>query len=206
VTKVSQAAERLGLPKPIVVKRGPCLLRTVVRYGRHEGIYDAVVTIRFPDNRQIGPCGLSYNPPGDPIPVLTEYWREASEALRLWLIYLRERDGERIDRKRSLQVEEGTPPDPHAELRNFASKELKGKERAVIEALCDSKGDLPIADLAVKEGVDWDDPFQGFKDAQRRLNPKLKKLGCQLRRRNNAAILVTRGRKVGIKSSLLALE
>jgi hypothetical protein len=68
---------------------------------------------------------------------------------------------------------------------------LKGQERAVIEALCDAGGGLPIADLAVADGVGWYDPFQGFKDAQRRLNPKLRPEGWRLERRNNAGFLVT---------------
>jgi hypothetical protein len=80
--------------------------------------------------------------------------------------------------------------DPYADLRDFARSRLKGQERAVIEALCDAGGELPIADLAVVDGVDWDDPFQGFKDAQRWLNLKLKQIGWRLERRNNAGFLV----------------
>jgi len=92
------------------------------------------------------------------------------------------------------QQSEGEKPgadDPFADLRRFARAQLKGQERAVIEALCDAGGELPIADLAVKDGVGWDDEFQGFKDAQRRLNPKLKPEGWRLERRNNAGFLVT---------------
>jgi hypothetical protein len=95
----------------------------------------------------------------------------------------------------STQQAEGEKPkppdDPYADLRDFARSRLKGQERAVIEALCDAGGELPIADLAVVDGVGWDDPFQGFKDAQRRLNPKLKPEGWRLERRNNAGFLVT---------------
>jgi hypothetical protein len=86
---------------------------------------------------------------------------------------------------------EGLPADPYADLRRFARADLKGQERAVIESLCDAGGELTIADLAVKDGVGWSDPFQGFKDAQRRLNPKLKPRGWRLERQNNAARLVT---------------
>lgn len=86
---------------------------------------------------------------------------------------------------------EGGPPKPdvHADLRQFARARLKGQERAVIEALCDTGGELPIADLVVKDGVSWDEPFQGFRNAQQRLNPKLKSLGWTLARQNNAAKL-----------------
>jgi len=83
-----------------------------------------------------------------------------------------------------------TPPtDAYTKLRQFAREDLKGQERAVVEALCDADGELQIADLAVKDGVGWDDPFEGFKNAQKRLNPKLKRIGCTLTRQNNAAKL-----------------
>ncbi|HMP00939.1 MAG TPA: hypothetical protein PKC45_00430 [Gemmatales bacterium] len=88
------------------------------------------------------------------------------------------------------QGEGGTPPaDPFADLRQYARAELKGQERAVIEALCDAGGELPIADLAVKRGVGWDDVNKGFESAQRRLNPKIKKQRWKLTRQNNAARL-----------------
>lgn len=96
-----------------------------------------------------------------------------------------------------------TPPtDPYADLRRFARYELKGQERAVVDALCGEGGEVSIADLAVKEGVGWGDPFQGFKDARRRLNTKLKPQGWRLERRNNTAYLVTFvGAKEGAKST-----
>lgn len=88
------------------------------------------------------------------------------------------------------QGEGKTPlPDPYAELRQFARTNLKGQERAVVDALCDAGGELLIADLAVAGGVGWDDPFSGFRNAQQRLNPKLKPLGWTLARQNNAAKL-----------------
>jgi hypothetical protein len=91
---------------------------------------------------------------------------------------------------------------PYPGLRRFAGNKLKGQERAVIEALCGAGGKLRIADLAGKEGVGWNDTFQGFKDVQRRLNPKLKPLGWVLARQDNEARLVTIvGAKVGAKRS-----
>jgi len=60
----------------------------------------------------------------------------------------------------------------------------------VIEALCDAGGELPLADLAVKDDVGWDDASKGFEGAQRRLNPKIKKLRRKLMRQDNAARLV----------------
>lgn len=84
---------------------------------------------------------------------------------------------------------DGTVADPYAALRAFARNRLKGQERAVMEALCDAGGELPIADLALKDGLDWDNEFEGFKNAQKRLNPKLKRIGWTLARQNNAAKL-----------------
>lgn len=84
---------------------------------------------------------------------------------------------------------EPEPPDPYAELRNFAGTTLKGQERAVIEALCDAGGELPIADIAQLSGVGWSDPFKGFGNVQQRLNQKLRWIGYSLKRQDNAAKL-----------------
>jgi hypothetical protein len=94
------------------------------------------------------------------------------------------------DAEKAKQSKGGAPPvDPYANLRAFARDVLKGQERAVIEALCDAQGELRIADLAVKAGIGWDDPFEGFKNAQGRLAPKLRKVDWILRRVNNSAKL-----------------
>ncbi len=85
--------------------------------------------------------------------------------------------------------EENNPADPFAELRGFAGSELKGQERAVVEALCAAGGVLPIPDLGVKTGVGWSDAFEGFKNAQKRLNKKLKRVRWTLARQDNAARL-----------------
>jgi hypothetical protein len=84
---------------------------------------------------------------------------------------------------------ETMPASPFADLRQFARAELKGQERAVIDALCDANGEMRIADLAVKDGVGWDNPFQGFRNAQQRLNRKLKPRRWRLARQNSAAQL-----------------
>lgn len=88
-----------------------------------------------------------------------------------------------------VEIASAPPADEFAALRQFACDELKGQERAVLEAVCESRGKLPIADLAVRKGVDWDDVFQGFKDAQRRLNPKLKQRMFTISRQDNCAVL-----------------
>jgi hypothetical protein len=79
--------------------------------------------------------------------------------------------------------------DPYADLRQFARDELKGQERAVIEALCDAGGTLRLADLAVKSGVNWTDAKEGFKNARDRLNGKLKNQGWVISRYDNQAKL-----------------
>ena len=94
---------------------------------------------------------------------------------------------------------EGSKPDadadPFVKLRDFARGKLKGQERAVVEALCDVGGELPIVDLAVKDGIDWGDEAEGFKNVQRRLKSKLKRIGWTISRQNNAARL----RRTGVE-------
>jgi len=111
-----------------------------------------------------------------------DFWaREAERLAFIWQLH---------DSNKEKKGERDTPlADALGELRDFAGNQLKGIERAVIEALCNSNGELPIADLAVKPGVDWSNPVNGFKNAQRRLNPKLKKQGWTLQRKANTAKL-----------------
>jgi hypothetical protein len=85
---------------------------------------------------------------------------------------------------------EGETAGPYAELLRFARAELKGKERAVIEAVCWAGGTLPLPKLAKAEGVDWIDWQTAFQSLQVRLNPKLRKVGWRIVRQNNAAHLV----------------
>jgi hypothetical protein len=89
--------------------------------------------------------------------------------------------------KQSPPTEEETD---FAVLLRFARDKLTGKERAVIEAVCNAGGILPISDLAIKSGVNWKfDANKKFEDVQRRLNQKIKKIGWRLSRRGNAANL-----------------
>lgn len=114
------------------------------------------------------------------------------DAARRVLQRLRSRLSEEIGT--AEKADSGTLPtaplDPFADLRRFASQQLKGLERVVIEAVCEAKGKLSIADLAVKEGVSWENPKKGFEDAQKRLNPKLMRIHWRLSRRDSAATLV----------------
>ncbi len=96
-------------------------------------------------------------------------------------------------------ADEPPPPDGLALLCEFARANLKGKERAAVEALCASQGELSIGDLAFRLDVESTAPEKHFKDVQRRLNPKLKALGWILQRQNNAAQL--KGAKEGLKST-----
>jgi hypothetical protein len=86
---------------------------------------------------------------------------------------------------------------PFSSLREYARRELKGKERAVIESLCERGGELRLPDLAVVAGVDWSNPTEGFKDTARRLKPKLKRIGWLLFRQDGAARLVRSGSEGG---------
>lgn len=110
-------------------------------------------------------------------------WRPLREADRWWAVVrlgnvlnlsakaVQQSTTESISPAVPGRNEGGAPrADAYTDLRKFANSELKGQERAVIEALCGAAGQLPIADLAVRDGVGWGDPFQGFKDVQRRLN------------------------------------
>jgi hypothetical protein len=89
--------------------------------------------------------------------------------------------------ERRLPAVEAAP-----EVRAFAAAELKGKQRAVVEAVCDGGGEMPLADLAVRPDVEWgardfDDSWNSLKKA---VKAKLRKVGYQLERNGNAARLV----------------
>jgi hypothetical protein len=90
------------------------------------------------------------------------------------------------------------PADKWQRLRDFAGSELRGMERAVVEALCDAGGELRLEELAFCRGVNWRDLFrQKFKNVQHRLNrkPKFVQCGFALVRRDNRAILRAKKRK-----------
>lgn len=81
-----------------------------------------------------------------------------------------------------------SPADPFAELRQFARTELKGQERAVIEALCDAAGELPLTD--VKALCNWQDPIESAWNSLRmRTNKKLELQGWKVITRGRSARL-----------------
>ena len=53
---------------------------------------------------------------------------------------------------------------------------------------------MPLADLAVAEGVDFSDEVEGYKGVKRRLKDKLKKLGWELFQHDKEARL----KRVGV--------
>jgi hypothetical protein len=65
-------------------------------------------------------------------------------------------------------------PGPFDALRNYVREQLKGKERRVVELLCEHSGVCPIEDLARDPVIDWDRPCDNvFNQAQIRINKKL---------------------------------
>jgi hypothetical protein len=83
-----------------------------------------------------------------------------------------------------------SPPDPFADVRAFAAAEMKGKQRAVVELLCDRGGKVDLADLAA--AVEWEAPYDDTWNATKKaINAKLRKkrLPFRLSRRDNKARL-----------------
>lgn len=74
-------------------------------------------------------------------------------------------------------------------LNAWAETELKGIEQKIIQTLCNSGGEKTIVDLATIEGIEWNDESDGFKNACKRLKPKLKKIGWAISRKSNIAKL-----------------
>ena len=81
-------------------------------------------------------------------------------------------------------------PDPFAPLRRFAHDHLKGQQRRVLTALCDSDG---VLGLEMVGGIcDWEDPIESSWNSLRcALNQKLRPLGWQIRTHDRTAKLVS---------------
>lgn len=74
-----------------------------------------------------------------------------------------------------------TPPakDDYAKLRKFAGDNLRGLGRAVIEALCNAGGELPLADI--KALCKWPGSIDdSWNSLRKRLNKKITSLGYEL--------------------------
>lgn len=75
------------------------------------------------------------------------------------------------------------------DLRNFAETGLKGKERRIVELVCDNHGKFKLADLASDSQIGWDTPVDNAcNNALKRINTKLRqnKLPWRLHRHDNA--------------------
>jgi len=84
----------------------------------------------------------------------------------------------------------GPTPDPFAALRQFAHDRLKGQQRRVLTALCDSDGVLGLE--MVQTICDWEDPIESSWNSLRcALNQKLRPLGWQIKTFNRTARLVS---------------
>ncbi len=76
-----------------------------------------------------------------------------------------------------------------AKVLAFAERKLKGKERSVIEIICAAGGSVLLCNLAAKVQWNGDSYVNSWNACRRRLNPKLKKVGCALYRLNNNATI-----------------
>ncbi|NLS96597.1 MAG: hypothetical protein GXX96_31050 [Planctomycetaceae bacterium] len=82
------------------------------------------------------------------------------------------------------------------ELRNWAQRQLKGKQRRVLELTIESGGECAISDLAIDPAIEWDTPCdEPFNSIRKAVNSKLKKIGWKLERNNNRARLARAGQK-----------
>lgn len=82
----------------------------------------------------------------------------------------------------------GLAADERDELKRFA-QDTKGVERKVIQTLIDAGGRLRISDFPVKLNESWPRYMDMFKNTQRRLNKKLRKLSWRVCRHDNTAHL-----------------
>jgi hypothetical protein len=76
------------------------------------------------------------------------------------------------------------------QLAKWASDDLKGQGRSVIETLCQSDGQMSLAELAIRPGVNWENPHKGWEGVQRRLRSWLRKKRWRLSRLNNIGRLI----------------
>lgn len=91
-----------------------------------------------------------------------------------------------------------TIPREYAELRVWAMRELKGKQRRVIEMLIESDGITSISELAKDVAIDWEPPYvNSWNSIRQVLNKKLEKRDDQWRlgTHSNNATLSQNGQK-----------
>jgi hypothetical protein len=79
-----------------------------------------------------------------------------------------------------------------APLLAYAHQHLSRNERRIVDLVCEGGGSMAIADLAIDEVIDWQEPWKDAWDsARKRLNIKLKKAGLpwKLSRKHSRAML-----------------
>jgi hypothetical protein len=82
------------------------------------------------------------------------------------------------------------PPPRFENLQRYAEKDLKGKQRRVVDLLIEHDGTLSIADIAADPIVNWPAPYdEVFNSMRKELNRKLKVFGLRVERKDNAARL-----------------
>ena len=98
-----------------------------------------------------------------------------------------------IHERRTTEAE---PDDRSAALRDWADRELSGKQRAVLLAVIDAGGVLALRTLAAESGVNWNAPWDdAWNRVRGHLNRKMQRaeLGWELVRRDSCARLVPSG-------------
>lgn len=79
-------------------------------------------------------------------------------------------------------------------LKEWAQRELKGKQRRVIELTVDAGGECAISDLAIDSSIEWQAPYDdAFNGIRKALKPKLAKQGWCLDRNDNKGRLARIG-------------
>jgi hypothetical protein len=84
------------------------------------------------------------------------------------------------------------------DLRDFARSDLKGKQRRIVELLCDNDGEVPLAILASDPAIRWKKPWDnsyGKAQGQIRLKLRAANIRFYLSRVDNSATLRTLPKK-----------
>jgi hypothetical protein len=86
----------------------------------------------------------------------------------------------------------------HGKVLDWASRNLKGKQRRVLELAIEGGGQISIADIAMDAQISWHAPFgDSFNGIRKAVNQKLRSAGLPfvLERHDNNARLARKGQK-----------
>ncbi len=87
----------------------------------------------------------------------------------------------------AVTVTVGKPASPYDPLRGLIETlRLRGNEKTIVLAICDSHGAIPLADLAVR--CEWQNQDDNWNSARKRLNQKFKSEKWRFERHDNKAI------------------